>query len=96
VYGWNFSLSFISGNATVWAPSRTTPLTSVAVTKLIASVLEANKLSGALACLATGGKEVGAKVAATHGVDLVSFTGSEAVGRSVGKKSPLHRHPCGW
>jgi aldehyde dehydrogenase family 7 protein A1 len=86
VYGWNFSLSFVSGNATVWAPSRTTPLTSVAVTKLIASVLEANKLPGALACLATGGKEVGAKLVQADEVDLVSFTGSESVGRSVGKE----------
>ncbi|KIJ04875.1 aldehyde dehydrogenase, partial [Paxillus involutus ATCC 200175] len=85
VYGWNFSLSFAAGNANVWKPSPTTPLCAIAVTKIIASVLERNGIPGAASALVTGGKDVGEAVVESADVPLVSFTGSEAVGRLVGK-----------
>ncbi|KAH7928382.1 succinate-semialdehyde dehydrogenase [Leucogyrophana mollusca] len=85
VYGWNFSLSFAAGNATLWKPSPSTPLCSIAVTKIVASVLERNGLPGAVSALVTGGKDVGEAVVESRDVNLVSFTGSEAVGRVVGK-----------
>ncbi|KAH7882968.1 NAD-aldehyde dehydrogenase [Phlebopus sp. FC_14] len=85
VYGWNFSLSFAAGNANVWKPSPSTPLCAIAVTKIIASVLERNGLPGAVSALVTGGKDIGEGVVNNADVPLVSFTGSEAVGRVVGK-----------
>ncbi|KII91733.1 hypothetical protein PLICRDRAFT_38570 [Plicaturopsis crispa FD-325 SS-3] len=85
VYGWNLSLSLAAGNATIWKPSPTTPLCSIAVTKIVTGVLEANNLPGAIAGLVIGGKDAGAAIVESRGVDLVSFTGSEAVGRTVGK-----------
>jgi len=62
----------------------TTNLCSVAVTKIIADVLEANKLPGAICSLVAGGAEIGAKIAEDWRIPLVSFTGSTQVGRQVG------------
>lgn len=86
VFAWNASLSFITGNATVWKPAPSTPLTAIATTKIVAAVLEAHKLPGALAALVCGGAEAGSAIVDSPLVDLVSFTGSEATGRKVGEK----------
>ncbi|KAF8153233.1 NAD-aldehyde dehydrogenase [Crassisporium funariophilum] len=85
VYGWNLALSLAAGNATIWKPSPTTPLCAIAVTKIVSSVLERNGIPGAVAGLVTGGKDAGEALVESHDVELVSFTGSEHVGRSVGK-----------
>ncbi|KAJ7094026.1 NAD-aldehyde dehydrogenase [Mycena belliarum] len=85
VYGWNLSLALATGNATIWKPSPTTPLCAIAVTTIIAKVLEKNGVPGAVAGLVTGGKGAGAAITESRDVDLVSFTGSEHVGRIVGK-----------
>ncbi|PPQ92496.1 hypothetical protein CVT25_010329 [Psilocybe cyanescens] len=85
VYGWNLSLSLAAGNATIWKPSPTTPLCAIAVTKIVSKVLEANRIPGAVASLVTGGKDAGKAIVESHDAELVSFTGSEQVGRSVGK-----------
>ncbi|EKM57079.1 uncharacterized protein PHACADRAFT_119267 [Phanerochaete carnosa HHB-10118-sp] len=85
VYGWNLALSLAAGNATLWKPSPTTPLCSVAVTKIVSSVLERNNIPGAVAGLVVGGKNVGEAVVESEHVNMVSFTGSENVGRQVGK-----------
>ncbi|GBE83431.1 NAD-aldehyde dehydrogenase [Sparassis latifolia] len=85
VYGWNLSLSLAAGNATLWKPSPSTPLCSIAVTKIVSGVLEKNGIPGAVAGLVIGGKDVGESIVESQDVDMVSFTGSEAVGRQVGK-----------
>ncbi|TDL19465.1 NAD-aldehyde dehydrogenase [Rickenella mellea] len=85
VYGWNLALSLAAGNATIWKPSPSTPLCSVAVTKIIAKVLESNNMPGAIATLVTGGNDVGEAVVESVDVDMVSFTGSERTGRKVAR-----------
>ncbi|KAJ7757006.1 NAD-aldehyde dehydrogenase [Mycena metata] len=85
VYGWNLALSLAAGNATLWKPSPTTPLCAIAVTTIIARVLEQNGIPGAVAGLVTGGQHAGQAIAESRDVELVSFTGSEHVGRIVGK-----------
>ncbi|TBU40187.1 NAD-aldehyde dehydrogenase [Dichomitus squalens] len=85
VYGWNLALSLAAGNATLWKPAPSTPLCSIAVTKIVSEVLERNGVPGAVAGLVLGGKAVGEHVVGSSDVDMVSFTGSEAVGREVGK-----------
>lgn len=97
----NLALSMAAGNATIWKPSPTTPLCSIAVTKIISGVLEANAIPGAVASLVTGGKDAGETLVNDPNVELgrnhrtssfnvanyfiVSFTGSERVGRVVGQ-----------
>ena len=66
----NLALSLASGNATLWKPSPSTPLCSIAVTKIVSSVLERNGIPGAVAGLVTGGKDIGAAVIESQDVDL--------------------------
>lgn len=66
----NLALAFAAGNATIWKPSPSTPLCSIAVTKIVSGVLERNGIPGAVAGLVTGGKDVGSAVVESRDVDL--------------------------
>uniref|UniRef100_A0A8C9VLB7 aldehyde dehydrogenase (NAD(+)) n=1 Tax=Scleropages formosus TaxID=113540 RepID=A0A8C9VLB7_SCLFO len=83
VYGWNNAIALICGNVCLWKGAPTTPLTSVAVTKIVAEVLEQNNLPGAICSMTCGGAEIGSALAKDERVDLVSFTGSTHVGKLV-------------
>ncbi|XP_048583838.1 alpha-aminoadipic semialdehyde dehydrogenase [Nematostella vectensis] len=84
VFGWNTAISMTCGNVNIWKGAPSTPLTSVAVTRIVGSVLEANGFSGAVSSLVCGGAEIGEAIAKDPRIDLVSFTGSTAVGQKVG------------
>lgn len=49
----------VCGNTIVWKGAPSTPLVSIATTKIIASVLERNGIPGSVASMITGGSEVG-------------------------------------
>uniref|UniRef100_A0A8C0BQ50 Aldehyde dehydrogenase 7 family member A1 n=1 Tax=Buteo japonicus TaxID=224669 RepID=A0A8C0BQ50_9AVES len=83
VYGWNSAIAMICGNACLWKGAPTTSLTSVAVTKIIAKVLEDNKVPGAICSLVCGGADIGTAMARDERMDLLSFTGSTKVGKQV-------------
>ena len=57
---------------------------SVAVTKLVAEVLEKNGIDGAVSSLVCGDADVGAAMSNDPRIPLLSFTGSTPVGRQVG------------
>uniref|UniRef100_A0A915CHL6 aldehyde dehydrogenase (NAD(+)) n=2 Tax=Parascaris univalens TaxID=6257 RepID=A0A915CHL6_PARUN len=86
VYGWNNALALVCGNAVVWKPAPSTPLTAIAITKLIEKVLKANNVPGGLCSLVTGDGNVGQSLVKDKRVNLVSFTGSTAVGKIVGQQ----------
>ena len=83
VYGWNNALALVTGNVMIWKGAPTTPLVSVATTKIVTEVLEKNGIPGAVCSLCTGGADIGQKMAADPRMKLVSFTGSTKVGRQV-------------
>ncbi|XP_050768986.1 alpha-aminoadipic semialdehyde dehydrogenase isoform X2 [Pelecanus crispus] len=83
VYGWNSAIAMICGNACLWKGAPTTSLISVAVTKIIAKVLEDNKVPGAICSLVCGGADIGTAMARDERMDLLSFTGSTKVGKQV-------------
>ncbi|XP_074650055.1 alpha-aminoadipic semialdehyde dehydrogenase-like [Tubulanus polymorphus] len=83
VYGWNSAISMVCGNSVLWKGAPSTPLISIAITKVVTSVLEANNIPGAVASLVCGGAEIGAAIAKDENLPLVSFTGSTAVGKKV-------------
>uniref|UniRef100_A0A4W5LPM4 aldehyde dehydrogenase (NAD(+)) n=1 Tax=Hucho hucho TaxID=62062 RepID=A0A4W5LPM4_9TELE len=83
VYGWNNAIALICGNVCLWKGAPTTPLTSVAVTKIVAQVLEQNNLPGAICSMTCGGADIGTAMSKDERVDLVSFTGSTHVGKMV-------------
>ncbi len=85
VWSWNAFLAAICGNVSVWKPSPKAPLSAVAVQKLVNRVLERNGFPGIFQ-LFIAGSELAEKFVDDRRVDLVSFTGSTAVGRKVGER----------
>jgi len=86
---WNFPLhqalakvaaAIAAGCPVVLKPAETTPLTAY---HLVEAAREAGFPAGWLQLLPGRGDVVGAALAAHPGVDVVSFTGSTAVGRSI-------------
>ncbi|KAH1022279.1 hypothetical protein HUJ04_011702 [Dendroctonus ponderosae] len=73
----------VCGNTVFWKGAETTPLISIATTKIVAGVLEKNNLPGAIATLCTGGADIGQSLASDRRIKLLSFTGSCQVGRLV-------------
>lgn len=57
----------------------TTPLITIAMTKIVAGVLEKNNLPGAIFTSFCGGAEIGQAIAKDTRIPLVSFTGSSKV-----------------
>jgi len=84
VFGWNNAIALVCGNTMVWKSATTTPLCSIAVTKIVSSIFEANNLPGSICSLVCGSSDVGEAIANDKRLTLVSFTGSTAVGRKVG------------
>lgn len=85
VWSWNAFLAAICGDVSVWKPSPKAPLCAVAVQKLVNRVLERNGFPGIFQLLIAG-NDLAEKLVDDRRVDLVSFTGSTAVGRKVGER----------
>ncbi|GJN33884.1 hypothetical protein PR202_gb22512 [Eleusine coracana subsp. coracana] len=83
VLGWNACIALVCGNSVVWKGAPTTPLITVAMTKIVASVLEKNNLPGAIFTAFCGGTEIGQAIARDSRIPLVSFTGSTKAGLMV-------------
>ena len=86
VWSWNAFLAAICGNVTVWKPSPKTALCAVAVQHICNRVLERNGLPPIFQLFIDEGTELAIRFVEDRRVDLVSFTGSTAVGRDVGQR----------
>jgi aldehyde dehydrogenase (NAD+) len=86
VWAWNACLGAICGNVSVWKPSPKTPLTALAVQHICNRVVETNGLPPIFQMFIDGGTELAGRFVEDRRVALVSFTGSTAVGRQVGKR----------
>jgi aldehyde dehydrogenase family 7 protein A1 len=84
VFGWNQAIALTCGNTVLWKPAPSTPLISVALTRLTAEVLEANGHNPAVSTLVCGDADVGQCMSDDVRVPLLSFTGSTPVGKKVG------------
>ena len=84
VWSWNAALAAVCGDATLWKPSSSTPLTAIAVTKMAAEVCRENEVDPAVFSLVVGrGSTVGDRLLHDRRIPLVSATGSCRVGRRV-------------
>merc|ERR1719468_1009461 len=83
VYGWNSAIAMACGDTMLWKGAPTTPLTSVAIPKVVADVLARNGLPGAISALCQGGTDIGVSMAKDPRMKLVSFTGSTGGGKQV-------------
>ncbi|XP_077988767.1 alpha-aminoadipic semialdehyde dehydrogenase-like [Glandiceps talaboti] len=84
VYGWNASIAMVCGNTCLWKGAPSTPLSTIAIQKIMISVLEANNVPPAVCTLVSAGADVGTAMAKDERLPLLSFTGSTAVGQKVG------------
>jgi alpha-ketoglutaric semialdehyde dehydrogenase len=76
---WKIAPALVAGNTVVFKPAEDTPAIAQAFSELL---LECGVPAGVLNVV-HGGAETGAELANHPHVDLISFTGSTAVGRSV-------------
>jgi aldehyde dehydrogenase (NAD+) len=84
VWSWNAALAAVCGDSTLWKPASKTPLTAIAVTKIVAEVCRANDVDPAVFSLVVGkGSTVGDRLLHDRRIPLVSATGSCEVGRRV-------------
>jgi aldehyde dehydrogenase (NAD+) len=83
VWSWNSALAWVCGNVTIWKPSEKTPLCSVAVQKIVATVFEKNGVPEGVNCLIQGGRKVGERISHDTRIPLVSATGSTRMGKEL-------------
>lgn len=86
VWAWNAMLALICGDVVLWKPSSKVFLCAIAVHKIMANVLERNKLPEGIINLTAGSsKYIGDDFLADKRIPLISATGSTMVGKRVGR-----------
>jgi aldehyde dehydrogenase family 7 protein A1 len=84
VCGWNAAISLVCGNTQIWKGATTTSLCTLAVTKLVAKVLNDNGLPGGIFTMICGsGATIGEYFINDPRLSLISFTGSTDIGRRI-------------
>ncbi len=83
VWSWNAALASVCGDAVLWKPASSTPLTAVAVQRICNRVMADHGRSGLFNLVVGPGRSVGERLISDERIPLVSFTGSTAMGRRV-------------
>ncbi len=84
VWSWNAMLALAAGDTVVWKPSSKTPLTALALQKMVGRVLRENDLpEGILNVVVGNRREVGDHLVSDRRLPLISATGSVPMGRHV-------------
>ena len=94
VWSWNAFLAAICGNVTVWKPSPKAVLCAVAVQHVCNRVLERHGYPPIFQLFVDDGAELAVRMVEDRRVDLVSFTGSTAVGRDVAQRVAKRLGKC--
>lgn len=85
VWAWNTALAAAAGDVVIWKPSSKTPITAIATQRIIHQVLKDNDLPEGIFNLVVAKSSVmGDNFLADRRVNLLSVTGSTAVGQRVG------------
>jgi aldehyde dehydrogenase (NAD+) len=77
---WKIFPAILSGNTVVFKPATDTPATATALVEILA---EAGVPNGVVNLVHGGGGDVGMSIVSHPDVDLISFTGSTAVGKRI-------------
>jgi aldehyde dehydrogenase (NAD+) len=86
VWSWNACIAAICGNVNVWKPSPKTALCGVAVQKIVNAALAAEDLPPVFFLINDESNELAQQFVDDPRVNLLSFTGSSAVGRHIGER----------
>jgi acyl-CoA reductase-like NAD-dependent aldehyde dehydrogenase len=84
---WKIAPALAYGNTIVWKPAELVPLTA---THLLQALVDAGLPKGVLNMVLGKGSEVGEVLTTHKGIDAISFTGSNPVGRSIQFKATQH------
>lgn len=79
---WKLAPALAAGNSCILKPSENAPLSTI---RLFEILEEAGIPKGAANLVLGNGPEVGAVLAASHEVDMITFTGSTKTGQSIAK-----------
>lgn len=94
VYAWNAFIAAVCGNVTIWKPSPKTPLCGVAVQKIVSRALADMDLPPVCFLINDAGTELAERFVDDGRIALISFTGSSAVGRTVGARVAARMGKC--
>lgn len=84
VWSWNAALAFVCGDSTLWKPSEKTPLTALAVQRIVDEVArEFPEAPEHLSQVILGFAEQGEQMVDDARIPLISATGSTRMGRAV-------------
>ena len=86
VWAWNALLSAICGNATIWKPSPKGVLCCLGVQNVVNEALAGTDFPPIFTSFMEPGHALAQRFIDDKRVDLMSFTGSSAVGRQVGER----------
>jgi aldehyde dehydrogenase (NAD+) len=86
VWSWNACIAAICGNVNIWRPSPKAALCGVAVQKIVNEALASADLPPAFFLINDDSNELAQQFVDDPRVQLLSFTGSCAVGRQVGAR----------
>ena len=85
VWAWNAALAAVCGDTMIWKPSPKTPLTAIAVQKIVDKVAKAHDCEGVFNLIIGSDAEIGERMVADKRLPLISATGSCRMGRAVGQ-----------
>jgi aldehyde dehydrogenase (NAD+) len=83
VWAWNAMLAAVCGDTMIWKPSPRTPLTAVAVHRIVDDVARANDCAGVFQLCVGGADDIGERMLQDRRLPLISATGSCRMGRRV-------------
>ncbi|MCI0670075.1 MAG: aldehyde dehydrogenase family protein [Myxococcaceae bacterium] len=86
VWSWNAFIAAVCGNVSIWKPSPKAPLSAIAALRICNDALKAGGFPEAFFLFNDGSNVLAQRFVDDHRVQLVSFTGSSAVGREVGAR----------
>ena len=86
VWSWNACIAAICGNTNIWKPSPKAALCGVAVHKISNEALADAGLPPVFSLINDGSNKLAQRFVDDKRIDLLSFTGSSAVGRRVGER----------
>ena len=94
VWSWNACIAAICGNINIWPPSPKTPLCGVAVQKICNDALADAGFPQVFHLFNDGDNRLAQHFVDDKRIDLLSFTGSCAVGRKVGERVAARMGKC--
>jgi aldehyde dehydrogenase (NAD+) len=84
VWCWNAALALVCGDTLIWKPSEKTPLTALALSAVLKSVIDNfPEAPAGLASVVIGDRALGERLVSDPRIPLISATGSTRMGREV-------------